>query len=116
MSDASGSRQRWDTDERLLGVAHARVFAPAGEDPAALARRPGWVAEEPGAHLEPHLTGAHVPGLDVRGCRCDEDGLLEVDVDCPPGTSRREIRRRAWALLGTIAEPAAHVREHDDGD
>jgi hypothetical protein len=33
-----------------------------------------------------------------------------------PGDSRRDIRRRAWALISVIAEPASSVREHYDGD
>src|SRR5215468_9182523 len=48
------SRKRWDTDERFTGVADASAFAPAVEELAALARRPGWVAEDPEIHLGPH--------------------------------------------------------------
>lgn len=47
MADTVDPRQRWDTDTRFTGVADASAFAAAIEELAALARRPGWVAEEP---------------------------------------------------------------------
>ena len=37
-------------------------------------------------------------------------------TECSPDDSRRDIRRRAWALIGTIAEPTASVRGHCDGN
>jgi hypothetical protein len=48
--------------------------------------------------------------------RSSEDGVLEVTAQRSPGDSRSDIRRRAWTLIGTIAEPMASVREHRDGD
>ena len=116
MADVADSRKRWDTDDRFTGVADAGVFAAAIEELAALARRPGWVAEEPGAHLVPHLRGAGVAGLWLLECNSRDDGVLEVTAEHGPGDSRRDVRRLAWALIGTVAEPAASVREHRDGD
>lgn len=109
-------RQRWDTDDRFTGVADASAFGEAIDELAALARRPGWVAEEPEAHLEPHLLSADVTGLRVVTCRAGADGVLDVAAEPSPGASRGEIRRRAWALIGCVAEPAASVRERRDGD
>ena len=110
------SRQRWDTDDRFTGVADASAFAPAVEELAALARRPDWVAEGPEIHLVPHLRGASVDGVRITQIRTGEDGVLAVDAQCDPGASRGELRRQAWVLLGTVAEPAASVRERRDGD
>jgi hypothetical protein len=110
------SRKRWDTDGRFTGVADASAFAPAVEELATLARRPGWVAEDPDSHLAPHLRGASVDGIRIAQIRTGEDGVLTVDAEYDPGASRRELRRRAWVLLGTVAEPAASVRERRDGD
>jgi hypothetical protein len=42
--------------------------------------------------------------------------VLTVTARYQPDEGRRDIRRRAWALLGAIAEPAASVREFRDGD
>lgn len=116
MADVTDSRRRWDTDDRFTGVADASAFADAIEELAALARRPGWVAEEPEAHLAPHLRGADVAGLRLLECNSRDDGVLEVTAEHGPGDSRGGIRRLAWALIGTVAEPAASVREHRDGD
>lgn len=110
------SRKRWDTDDRFSGVADASAFAPAVEELAALARRPRWVAEDPEIHLVPHLRGADVDGLRITRIRTGEDGVLAVGAECEPDASRGELRRRAWVLLGTVAEPAASVRERRDGD
>ena len=114
--NTAGPRQRWDTDDRFTGVADATAFAAAIDELAALARRPSWVAEEPEAHLVPHLRGASVAGLRVVSCRAGADGVLDVAAEHSPGDSRGEIRRRAWALLGCVAEPVASVRERRDGD
>jgi hypothetical protein len=103
------SRKRWDTDHRFVGVADASAFAPAVEELAALARRPDWVAEDPEIHLVPHLRGASVDGMRIVETRTGEDGVLAVDAECDPGASRGELRRRAWVLIGTVAEPAASV-------
>jgi hypothetical protein len=116
MADNADPRKRWDTDNRFTGVADASVFAGAIEELAALAHRPGWVAEEPEVHLVPHLRAAEVAGLRLAGCRTTDDGTLEAVAEYRPGDSRRDLRRLAWALIGFIAEPAASVREHPDGD
>src|SRR5262245_8701631 len=108
--------RRWDTDDRFTGVADASAFAPAVEELAALARRPRWVAEDPELHLAPHLRGAAVEGLRIGEIRAVQEGVLAVSAECDQGASRRELLRLAWALLGTIAEPAASVRESHDGD
>src|SRR4029077_16948092 len=116
MADAADSRRRWDTADRFTGVADAGVFADSVQELAQLARRPGWVAEEPEAHLVPHLQSASVPGLTVLPCRAGEDGVLDVAAEHSPGDRRRDIRRRAWALLGHVAEPLASVHEHATED
>jgi hypothetical protein len=111
----AGSRKRWDTDDRFVGVADASAFAGAVEELAALARRPGWVAEDPEVHLLPHLRES-ADGLPIAEAGAGPDGVLTVTARYQPDEGRRDIRRRAWALLGAIAEPAASVREFRDGD
>lgn len=116
MAGTVDPRRRWDTDERFTGVADASVFAVAVEELADLARRPGWIAEEPEAHLVPHLRGAQVAGLRLSGWHVRDDGVLDAVAEYRAGESRGDLRRQAWALIGTIAEPAASVRERSDGD
>jgi hypothetical protein len=116
MADTGEPRQRWDTDASFTGVADAGVFAGAVQELAQLTRRPGWVAEQPEVHLVPHLQNASVPGMRVVACRAGDNGVLDVTVERGPGDSRRDIRRRAWALIGHIAELLASVHEHAAGD
>jgi hypothetical protein len=115
MADATAERRRWDTDERFSGVADASGLAAAVDELAALARRPGWVAEEPEAHLVPHLTSART-GLQVLDCVVAAGGVLDVTARPAAGAAQRDVRREAWALIGAVAEPAASVRERRDGD
>ena len=115
MADAVDSRKRWDTDDRFVGVADASVFAAAVEALAVLARRPGWVSEEPEVHLVPHLRDARVAGLRLLDYQTGDDGVLDVTAEYNPSGNRRDIRRQAWALIAAIAEPTASVREHRDG-
>jgi hypothetical protein len=116
MADTADSSKRWDTDDRYTGVSDASDFAPAIEELAALARRPGWVTEDPENHLVPHLQEAGVPGLRVLGYQPDGNGVLHVTAEYQDGDSRGEIRRHAWALITVVAELATSVRERDDGD
>jgi hypothetical protein len=110
------SHRRWEDDDRYVGVADASLFGPAVDELAELAHRPGWVAEEPGVHLLPHLRDANVAGLSVVGSGVGDAGILEVEAEHSPADSRRVIRRQAWALIGAIAELATCVRERQIGD
>jgi hypothetical protein len=85
MAGTGESRRRWDTDDRFTGVADASAFAAAVDELAGLARRPGWVAEEPEVHLVPHLRRAEVAGLRLSGWRTGDDGVLEAVAEHRPG-------------------------------
>jgi hypothetical protein len=106
MADRTDSRKRWDTDDRFAGVADAGVFAAAIEELAALARRPGWVAEEPEVHLVPRLRGAGVEEVRLPDCRAGDDGVLDIVAEYSPGDSRRDIR---WPGMGAAW---GHSRTH----
>ncbi len=108
--------RRWDIDERGSGVADAGTFAPALEHLLTLCRTAEWVTEDPEHHLLPHLTDSGIDGLAVAGWRITADGVLELDLDPDPGLDFRGLRRRVWALIGTVAEPSTAVHERpDDG-
>jgi len=120
VSQQDGEHKRWDTDTRYQGVADASAFAAPIDELAALARRPHWVAEEPDAHLVPHLraAGAGDAGTGLRLVRTTSgaDGVLTAELEHQANASNRDIRQRAWAFIAAIAEPATSVREHRDGD
>jgi hypothetical protein len=112
-------RQRWDTDERYRGVADATAFAAPIEELAALARRPDWVAEEPEAHLVPHLrdvSASGVSGLRLMRTGSDADGVLTAELEHAAGASQGDIRRHVWTFIGAVAELATSVRERRSGD
>src|SRR5260221_6373396 len=103
MTEAGDAGKRWDTDSRLEGVADASVFAAALEELAVLARRPGWVTEEPGVHLVPHLRDANVAGRRLPHSRVPGDGGLDVAAEDRPGRSRPAIPARACAVARGLA-------------
>jgi HAD superfamily hydrolase (TIGR01450 family) len=104
--------RRWDIDERGSGIADAAALAPSVEHLLALCRTAEWVTEDPEHHLLPHLTG--YDGLPVAEWRITDDGVLELDLDPAPGLPLRELRRRVWALLGSVAEPSSAVFERSE--
>ena len=71
---------------------------------------PDWVAEDPEAHLLPHVRrlcaerGWELTRSDVA------DAVLEVDVVAPAATVRSP-HEAAFSLLGTFAEASTHVVE-----
>lgn len=71
---------------------------------------PDWVAEDPEAHLLPHMRrlcaerGWELTRSDVA------DAVLEVDVVAPAATVRSPYEA-AFSLLGTFAEASTHVVE-----
>ena len=66
---------RWDGDERGRGVADGGAFAAGAEELLEAMGTPDWVAEEPEAHLLPHLrrSVASLP-LELVDARTSDDG------------------------------------------
>ena len=116
MADTADPRRRWDTDERFTGVNDAREFAAAADELVRLARLPGWVAEDPDVHMVPHLREPATEELRLLEATTGDHGVLNVAAEHVPGASRRDIRKQAWALIGTVAETLASVREHASDD
>ncbi|HEY7130842.1 MAG TPA: hypothetical protein VH440_01265 [Candidatus Limnocylindrales bacterium] len=111
--------RRWDTDERGIGVADARGWRALIEGLARVADADGWVAEEPEAHLLPHLVDATAAGpLAIRGTRTEADGTFAVDLgwvgDGP--IDRRALRSALFAMIAPIAETISVVHEPPDSE
>jgi hypothetical protein len=107
---------RWDGDERGRGVADAAALIPGAQELLAALAEPGWVAEEPEAHLVPHLRRADGP-LVFESAEVDPDGVLAVELRWRGEGNRRAVIRAVWALLGEVAESASYVRgPADEGD
>jgi hypothetical protein len=108
--------RRWDTDERGTGVADASAEVPRIAALRAHAGRGGWVAEEPEAHLWPHLERAiEQPGSPWKSATwtIDADGRLVVELEYAGADTDRPlaaVRADAFALVGQVAETSSFVR------
>lgn len=112
--------RRWDGDERGEGVADAAQFAAGADELIAAMRQPNWVAEEPEAHLLPHLEQAceSLP-FRILDTHVSDDGTYELELAWTGGEAGvGVIRSSVFSLLGAIAEPASYVRQRrtDAGD
>ena len=108
--------RRWDDDERGHGVADARRLAPRARELVDALEQPDWVAEQPEAHLLPHIERrCSEPGsrLQLEAATVTE-GVLDVTLRWGGG-KQRELTEAVWALLGTFAETASYVRGPADG-
>jgi hypothetical protein len=113
------TRRRWDTDERGHGIGSGEAFAGHLAELADLMADPGWVAEEPEAHLLPHLQAAcDDPGSPLQLDDARSEGKLFVVelATKEPQTSIGHIRQAAVALAAAIAEESTHNRQRRDGD
>jgi hypothetical protein len=112
-------RRRWDDDERGRGVASGEAFSGHLSELADSMANPGWVGEEPEAHLLPHLQAAcDGPGSLLRLDEAHSDGeIFVVELTArEPDRSVGELRQAAIALAAAIAEESTHIRQRRDGD
>jgi hypothetical protein len=123
-SPPPSEQRRWDTDERGRGVADARPLAPRVGELQRAAEAADWVAEQPDAHLWPHLEQAiEAPGSNWASASyaIDDDGMLVVDLVHVPVEAERtrgELLADVMRLLGTVIEGATFIevagRRSDD--
>ena len=118
--DVRGARgacppRRWDPDERGIGVGDARAHLDRLDALRAAADQEGWVAEEPEAHLLPHIRrhfGAGGPwGLEATATEPDGKFVVELRWTGAADADRRTIRVAAYGLIGVIAEGITAVAE-----
>jgi hypothetical protein len=115
VSEARARPPRWDPDERGIGVADARAYLGRLDALRAAAAEDGWVAEEPEAHLLPHIRRLVEDGgqLAIDGIATAPDGTFVVDLrwtgaaDADRGT----IRVAAYGLIGSVAEGITTIAE-----
>ena len=107
------AHRRWDGDEQGDGVADAAQFVDGASELLAAMQRSNWVAEQPEAHLLPHLQRAceSLP-LRILDAQTADDSVYDVRLrwtadDFGVGAVRAAI----FSLLGAIAEPASYVRQ-----
>jgi hypothetical protein len=104
-------RRRWDTDDRFEGVRDAGMTSGDIERLLAMTREPGWIAEDAEAHLAPHVR-AVAESMAVALARVEVvDDILEVDIRLPDGSSPLAQQAVAFAIIGSFAENATHIRQ-----
>ncbi|MEV6681691.1 hypothetical protein AB0N09_33185 [Streptomyces erythrochromogenes] len=110
-------RRRWDTDQRFTGIASGQALGSGVKRLAEVLDREGWVAEDPEAHLLPHLKRVcDEPGSRwrLRSARLQEDGVYEVEVEPADGQQAADLPiRDAITLLAPVAEASFAVRQVD---
>jgi hypothetical protein len=110
--------RRWDGDERGEGVADASTFAPGAEVLVEAMRTRNWVAEQPEAHLFPHLQRCceSLP-LELIDAQVSTDGSFDVDLRWVGETNGiGGIRAAIFTLVGSVAEVSTYVRQSRTGD
>jgi hypothetical protein len=107
--------RRWDTDERGRGVADAASLVSWVDELRELMTAADWVAEEPEAHLVPHLERliAGEPALSLAGTRVS-DGTLELDLELRTAASPGEVRELGYRLVSAVGEGVTFVRQIGD--
>jgi hypothetical protein len=107
--------RRWDTDQRLRGVADASAIAPYVDELRDLVTTPDWIAEDPEAHLLPHIERftAQEPRVRLVATRVSS-GAFELDLEVGRDLSRGAIRELAYRVVAAIAEGVTLVRQVGD--
>jgi hypothetical protein len=110
-------RRRWDGDERGAGVASGEPFAPGVDALRVQLDEQDWVAEDPHAHLLPHIARACVAAgdLSVVETRVLDDGVFEVTLDWRPNDDSPPLRNRIYEVIGSFAESSTHVAQRAAG-
>ena len=114
-------RPRWEPDARGIGVGDATSQLGSIDALRAVAAQSGWVAEEPEAHLLPHLReavrAAGAP-LAIDATSTAPDGSFVVDVHWvgASGADARAVRVASLALIASVTESMTAIRErHEAG-
>lgn len=105
---------RWDGDDRGRGVADAAQLVPGASELVAAFSEPDWVAEQPEAHLGPHVEEwCRIDGrLSMTSGATDDRGVyvLELSWTGEPG-GIGQARAAVFSLIGSFAESATYVRQ-----
>ncbi len=107
--------RRWDIDERGRGVGDAAALVPGASELLAALEHPDWVAEDPEAHLLPHLRRwceREQARLELVSARVRDDATFVVELRwLGDEGDTRGAREAVFALIGSVAESATYVRQ-----
>jgi hypothetical protein len=105
---------RWDGDDRGRGIGDAEQLITGASELIAAFSEPTWVAEQPEAHLRPHVEQwCQQDGrLALRGASIDDRHAYVLDLEWrgdPTGVG--QARAAVFSLIGSFAESATYVRQ-----
>jgi hypothetical protein len=105
--------RRWDNDERGHGAGDARAFLRPVQRLEDAMAAPDWVAEEPDAHLLPHIMANAGEGSPLRVAAVRvEDTTLVVELTWRERHGDwAQLVSDVYALIGSFAEHSTHVRQ-----
>jgi len=114
VTEPTRSGIRWDGDVNDQGVENGLWIAPDVNALLAELASPGWIAEEPEVHLQPHLRDACEAAGSPWILR--QSGLTGTVFTVSLEWTRhagnlRQLRADAFALLGSFAESTSFVRQ-----
>ncbi len=115
---AADVKRRWDIDEIGHGIASGRAFTPDVQRLEAALELPDWIAEQPEAHLLPHIrrvVESPESPYDLALWEIVDDVLVVDLVRKRPGI-RGDDMEVVLAIVGGFAEPATHIRQRRIGD
>ena len=110
---------RWDGDQTGHGIADGEPFTPAVRRLLDAMVMPDWVAEDPDAHLLPHLRSwCEEPDSPWSLLSAELDGAMYVvTLDwLRQGAGIGRLRADVFALIGSVAELSTHVHQRVAGD
>jgi hypothetical protein len=106
--------RRWDGDTRGRGVGDARQLVQGANELVAAFSEPAWVAEDPEAHLGPHVEDwcRRDGRLAVSDAHTDASGAYVLDLEWRGSSaSVGKARAAVFSLIGSFAESATYVRQ-----
>jgi hypothetical protein len=106
---------RWDGDDRGRGIGDAGQLVTGARELIAAFSEPTWAAEQPEAHLGPHVEQwCQQDGrLALQGAWIDDHHAYVLDLEWRGDSARvGQARAAVFSLIGSFAESATYVRQY----
>lgn len=117
MTETGRRPPRWDPDERGIGVGDGRAHLDVIDALRRAAAEPGWVAEDPEAHLGPHLQAAAGPlAIDSAAATPDATYDLRLRWTGPGDPDLGPVRAAVFSMIESVAESTTLVHERREPD
>jgi hypothetical protein len=105
---------RWDDDDRGRGIGDAEQLVTGARELIAAFSEPTWVAEQPEAHLRPHVEQwcQQNGRLTLQSASIDDHHAYVLDLEWRGESAGvGQARAAVFSLIGSFAESATYVRQ-----